>query len=162
MKGTAVERFHAKYIPEPNSGCWLWDAGMSSEGYGSFSVDGRTVKAHRFSYEAHNGPIPKGMLVCHKCDVPACVNPAHLFLGTDADNMADRDAKGRHWSKTKPETARRGERSSTAKLTETTVREIRGVYAAGGVTMAALGARYGIVAPQVHRIVHGQRWAHVV
>ena len=71
--------------------CWLWIAGKDYGGYGSF----QHKRAHRLSYEMHVGPIPKGMFVCHSCDVPACINPAHLFLGTARDNVRDMIAKGR-------------------------------------------------------------------
>ncbi len=79
--------------------CWLWTGARQTNGYGKvgFRVDGKSVfqAAHRRSWTLHNGPIPKGLLVLHKCDVPLCVRPDHLFLGTDADNCADKMAKGR-------------------------------------------------------------------
>ena len=78
-----------------DEGCWLWEGHCSSDGYGSFRVKGRETLTHRFSYLLHKGPIPKGMLVLHSCDRPACVNPAHLFVGTQKDNMQDMLAKGR-------------------------------------------------------------------
>ena len=74
--------------------CWLWKA-ATRNGYGTMKFEGRTVDAHRISYILHFGLIPEGMLVCHKCDVPLCVNPKHLFLGTYKDNMQDCIAKGR-------------------------------------------------------------------
>lgn len=89
-------RIEAYSIPEPNSGCWLWLARVSPNGYGSTNVDGRDTGAHRASYLAFNGPIPSGLHVLHRCDVPLCVNPDHLWLGTNADNVRDMVAKGRH------------------------------------------------------------------
>jgi hypothetical protein len=89
-----LKRFEAKYIPEPNSGCWLWDASVNTAGYGQLNIEKRPRLAHRLAYEHYVGPIPEGMHVCHRCDVPACCNPNHLFIGTHLDNMRDMDAKG--------------------------------------------------------------------
>ena len=99
------ERFDAKYVPEPNSGCWLWSAAVTPSGgakgkppkafYGTILVGRRGTLAHRVSYQLHCGHIPSGMSVLHTCDVPLCVNPEHLFLGTQTDNMRDCVAKGR-------------------------------------------------------------------
>lgn len=78
-------------------GCWLW-TGATARGYGTFGSGGqfgRNVLAHRFAWQRKNGPIPAGMVICHSCDNPPCVNPAHLWIGTHADNVADKIAKGR-------------------------------------------------------------------
>lgn len=92
-----MERFEGKYIPEPNSGCWLWIGSLLPKGYGCFSTSkGNNERAHRFAWRNLKGPIPEGMFVCHKCDTPSCVNPDHLFLGTHQDNMRDRNRKNRH------------------------------------------------------------------
>ena len=93
-----AERFWPKVDVRGPDECWPWRA-TQWRGYGKIGIGGATgtdVRAHRVSWEIHNGPIPAGMLVCHRCDAPSCVNPAHLFLGTQRDNMADMLAKGRH------------------------------------------------------------------
>lgn len=86
----------------PEESCWLWRLGLNPQGYGKVKILGETVRAHRYSWMMHKGPIPEDMLVLHKCDVNSCVNPDHLFLGTASDNAQDRDNKrrGRNSSKT--------------------------------------------------------------
>lgn len=88
---STIEKFMPKIIPDPNSGCWLWDGYVNRGGYGRFGEG----YAHRYSYEKLVGVIPPGLFVLHKCDVPSCVNPNHLWLGTQADNLADMRNKGR-------------------------------------------------------------------
>jgi hypothetical protein len=83
-------------IPEPNSGCWLWERACQSRGYGQVTVDGKVVLAHRASFEAFNDvSLDRHQKVCHGCDNPICVNPEHLFVGTQSDNMQDCVKKGR-------------------------------------------------------------------
>lgn len=91
-----TDRFFAKVqVSEPDR-CWLWTGRRSPRGYGVFWLDGKNRRAHRVSYEMHIGAISDGVFVCHECDNPPCVNPAHLFLGTHLDNVRDMCVKGRH------------------------------------------------------------------
>jgi hypothetical protein len=83
----------------PFAGCWLWTQSVKSYGYGQVQSRGVNYHAHRLAYALFVGPIPRGMFVCHVCDTPLCVNPAHLFLGTHSDNMRDARTKGRRPSR---------------------------------------------------------------
>lgn len=156
-----AERFYAKVQKGGGTECWQWTGALSDWGYGKMGIDHRTVKAHRVSWELHNGAIPQGMYVLHRCDNPPCTNPAHLFLGTLSDNSNDMVNKKRHARAVSPETTVRGSRHSQAKLNEDQVREIRELFAAGGYTKAGLGRKYGVSETLIGFIVRGQAWAHV-
>lgn len=152
---TLMERFEDKFIPEPNSGCWLWIANAFPSGYGQIKAKGKPRLAHRVSWELYNGPIPEhdsyhGICVCHKCDNPSCVNPDHLFLGTQSDNVADQVKKGR----TNPP---KGESQVNAKLTEADVLAIR----ADPRTYREIAPDYGITHPHVSDIKNRKRWRHI-
>lgn len=95
MRGSIQERFEASYTMPLGTTCWLWKRSVDSYGYGHLWADNRIRTAHRIAYELHVGPIPEGLSVLHRCDTPACVNPAHLFLGTQTDNMHDASIKKR-------------------------------------------------------------------
>jgi hypothetical protein len=142
-------------MPEPNSGCWIWLKSVNRKGYGQFKWDdGKTTLAHRASWKAHKGEIPTGLLVCHKCDVPACINPDHLFLGTDKDNCDDKLRKGREAKVT-------GEANPRAKLTEHHVNAIIGELASGR-TLRSLAEEYGVRINTIHHIKTGRNWRHLV
>lgn len=111
-----VDRFNSCWTPEPYSGCWLWTATTNRYGYGQFRFDGGRMTAHRAAWILFVSLIPDGLHVLHHCDVPSCVNPSHLFLGTHQDNMRDRDSKGRKSI---------GQRNGKSKLTPSQVIEIR-------------------------------------
>jgi hypothetical protein len=142
--------FEACISPEPNSGCWLWADGgeIVKGGYIRIMSGSRRRLAHRYAYERYRGPIPPGLYVCHHCDVRCCVNPDHLFLGTLADNNADRDRKGRQ---------PRGTDIGLAKLTDADVLEIR----ASTETQRALGRRYGVAHCTIGLILRHETWTHL-
>ena len=94
--GTPLERFERFYIPEPNTGCWLWIGSVSKYGYGQLGMPGAIpVRAHVFSYQTFKGKIKRGLDVRHTCDVRCCVNPEHLLVGTRKQNMQDAVERGR-------------------------------------------------------------------
>lgn len=150
MKPATVARFWSKVDRRDEDACWPWSAAKDKDGYGHFAMDDMQARAHRASFMiATRSQVPSGMSVCHSCDNPACVNPAHLFLGTQRDNMRDKVAKGRQ---------PKGERVHNAKLSESVVREIRDAYARGNVTQQALGDRFGVTRRHIGRIVSLRRW----
>jgi hypothetical protein len=145
--------FEASYIPEPNSGCWLWTRATEVSGYGSITV-GRgptkngNEKAHRFSWRLHKGEIPAGMQVLHRCDVRSCVNPDHLFLGTPKDNYDDMVAKGRK---------ARFDYSRLSPLTRDAVDNIRRDRD-HGLSFSKLAKRYGISIAAAWKIARFRSW----
>ena len=189
-----IGRFEAKVnrVATPG-GCHLWTAG-ARHGYGDIAVRGKHIKAHRMAWEIANGPIPDGLWVLHDCpagDNPSCCNPAHLWLGTHADNMADMAAKGRyvlpkarasgerHGSRTHPECLvksfgaangahthperrRRGQDHGRSKLTERDVREILCTKSTTEVSNQVLADRYKVGRRTIDRIVCRQTWGHLV
>lgn len=155
-----VDRFWSK-TTKVEGACWLWLGGVNRSGYGKFKVGGRTIGAHRMAYQYAIGPIPPGRLVCHRCDVPGCVNPAHLWLGTWQSNMTDKVLKGRQ-SRTgaKVPNPARGEDCGSAKLTEAQVRSIRECRGRG-LSMKKIGEQFGVCAQTICNILHGKIWRHV-
>lgn len=127
------------------SGCWIWMGGLDKDGYGIMTTN---VFAHRASYAQYVGEIPRGLCVCHRCDVRCCVNPNHLFLGTNRDNTADRVSKGR---------GALGSRNGLAKLTDQVVAHIRG----SSEPARTLAQRYGVTHRTILLARRGETWRHL-
>jgi hypothetical protein len=130
------------------SGCWVWMLSTIKGGYGKITVGGDSKMAHRAVWEKRRGPIPEGMILCHRCDVPSCVNPDHMFLGSYAENSADMVSKGR---------SAKGERVSLAKLDALTVREIRQEVG----TYKDISQKYDVSPGTIRDIKLGLTWRHV-
>jgi len=150
------EKFDERYEIVSESGCWIWTGWQVGKRYGKFwmkvpSSKGKHVLAHRYSYTRFHGQIPSDKHVCHRCDVPLCVNPDHLWLGTHQDNMADMAAKNRH------SPAKAGAQNHSAKLTDD---EVVAIFFASG-THKEIAAPYGIDASSVGRIKNGTNWSHI-
>jgi len=171
MKEADIARFWSK-VDKGNGpdDCWIWQAGTNPKGYGNFRLCSprRKEGAHRIAYKLRYGEIPEGMCVCHRCDTPRCCNPAHLFIGTQADNAQDRAAKGRGWKPSgersiahlHPEVVLRGEAHPMAKLTVAEVRAIRAGYYLGHQTQAAIAKTYGVSRSLIGVIVRGEIWRY--
>ena len=171
IKGTLPlrDRFDAKWTLEPNTGCWIWtgSARAVKPGYLQYgelvlqkNYEQKHFLAHRISWMLRKGEIPDGMDVLHRCDVPLCVNPDHLFLGTQKDNVTDMIQKGRKF-------VARGERAGSAKLKEHEVIEILNSYVPGKVRcksdygICGLARRFNVSKQCISAIVKRQWWRHV-
>lgn len=178
-----------KHTIEKN-GCWMFSGKPGSDGYGKLKIAGKTIRAHRAYYEAYVGQIPKGMWVLHHCDTPMCVNPEHLYVGTQLDNERDKDARGRRPpspSITHPESLRRGEKhhrfgksmpdsvasallkankgraltpAHKEKLSPLTVEQIVAIRADMR-PQHVIASEYGVGQMTISRIKRRVRWAHV-
>jgi hypothetical protein len=151
------ERFLQRVNQDGPNGCWLWTGNTQPTGYGSIWEKGKSVYAHRVSYELYNGPIPAGMFICHHCDNPRCVNPKHLFAGTQAENMQDMKYKG-HARHPRPDS--QGERHPMAILTVSQVLEIRDLKEQGNSTRE-ISLAYGVSKACIKDIIGRRSWKHV-
>ena len=143
-----------RYV-EKTDGCWLWVGGSKSQkGYGKIEIKGKHKLAHRLSYEIHKGPIPDGLLVMHSCDNPSCVNPDHLSVGTQSQNILEAFAKGRK-NAVPPHVF--GESCGASKISEKVAIEIL----ASKDPSKALMARYGVSKSIIQRLRAGDTWKHL-
>jgi len=143
----SLEQFMAR-IRIDSRGCWLWSGAITPNGYGMLRRSKSTIRSHRASWEFFKGAIPRGMCVCHRCDVRNCCSPHHLFLGSHADNNLDREQKCR---------TARGE-MLRPKLTADAVSQIRG----SNETPAALAVRMGVHPQTIRDVRRGKTWRHVL
>lgn len=139
---SAEDRFMAKVSPEPNSGCWLWTGGVASNGYGMFWFDGKVDTAPRQAYRMFCGEIVDDLHIMHKCDVRLCVNPDHLSLGTNAQNHADKQKKGR----------------AAKKLTPAEVLKMRSMAT---LSKRKLAKEFDVDRRMVQFILRGRNWSHI-
>lgn len=162
--------------------CWPWKTGTDGCGYGCFWLEDNNKRAHRVAWLIMRGDDPRGLCVLHRCDNPPCCNPSHLFLGTTADNVADKCEKGRqpfgdrngsrlhperlvrgelHPSRIHPECLARGESNGMATLTTDDVRAIRS-RRANGELLRVLADDYGVHHGTISAIARGKSWRHVL
>lgn len=149
-KPSPMEWFEQRYVPVPESGCWLWTGKTNRNGYGEVRKNDRLIPAHRMSWMLYRGDIPASLYALHRCDVRCCVNPEHLFLGTNDDNMKDMASKGR---------STHGIKNWCTKLTEDDVRMIRALH--GKETIISLANRFGVSHSGISRIQNFKLWKHL-
>jgi len=148
-------RFWAKV--KKTSSCWEWQGCKNNKGYGMFRVNNKHKYVHRFSYEIHKGEIPKGKFVCHHCDNPSCVNPDHLFCGTNSDNLMDASRKGRLKNRNHPT----GSKNGFSKLNEQKVKKIKKQLMDKTKTYEEISKPYGVDKTTIGLIARNKTWAHV-
>jgi hypothetical protein len=148
-----VQSFHSKYKKQ-QGGCWLWTASAKSR-YGAIALgNGKRTSAHRFSYELYFGVIPEGLNVCHRCDVPKCVNPKHLFLGTARENVNDCIKKARFILPPVP-----FGKKYRAKLNVETANKIRVLYSKNETSYRKLASMFGVSAVTIGNVIRNEFWS---
>lgn len=143
------QKFWSHVVKGADNECWNWK-GYVNKGYGTFWINKGNMRAHRAAWVIHNGPIPDRLFVCHKCDNRSCVNPNHLFLGTNMDNIKDMVDKKRHAY---------GQRHGCVKLKLTDVLAIRVMFIKRGFGTKEIGRRFDVSATLVGDIIKGKQWA---
>ena len=151
-----MKRFWSKVDRRGPDECWPWTASRchSGKGYGKLHIGDKSVSAHRLSYELAHGPIPEGLCVLHSCDNKACCNPAHLSVGTHAENMRQTAERG-------IAVGQAGTTNAQAKLTEQDVIDIRAAYATGRFSQRELAVLAGVFRTTIQNIVNRERWKHI-
>lgn len=158
---TVEERFWTKVDQSGGpDACWLWTSTRMTSGYGQIHHEQQMRLAHRVSWQIHNGAIPIGLFVCHKCDNPPCVNPSHLFLGSNSENMQDAGRKGRTTLQAHPELVW-GSKNGSAKLHERDISVIRSRLRNGD-SQIRIASDYGVNSKVIYKINRGIGWKHVL
>jgi hypothetical protein len=152
--GDTLGNFLNKVVLDCWSDCWLWCGALDQSGYGLTA--GVLHRAHQLSYELFKGPIPPGLKVLHRCDVRNCVNPEHLWVGTQAENVRDMIQKGR-----KSLVGPKGESNFNAVLTKEKVLKLREDRKNTGLSYRKLGKLYGVTTMTAYRACSGQNWGHI-
>jgi len=151
------ERLEKNIITVQDTGCWEWQAYKNEAGYAIMSLNNKTTRVHRIAYELYNeSKIPNGLIVCHSCDNPCCINPEHLWLGTHADNVNDKVNKGRAMGG-----SNKGEINPQRILNEYEVLEIREKYSTGNYTQEELGTEYSVSRSAIKMVVNRNNWKHI-
>ena len=149
-----MELIMHKVRKDSSTGCWEWLGAKNRQGYGTVRLGGKQPGMHRFFYMYYRGAIPDNLCVCHHCDNPSCVNPDHLFLGTQRENVQDMTRKGRRRDHF-------GNESKRAKLSPQKVRHIRQLYTTGKYTLRGLGKMFGVRNKAIWMVLHQVTWGWV-
>lgn len=145
-----VERFHNSYIVDPDTDCWEWQLNLHQGGYGRCYFNGINYRAHRLSYLLHKGELPDSLNVCHKCDNPKCVNPEHLYLGSQSENMNDKKIRNRSKG------INSGTFNGRSKLSDKEINEIRDLLSCKLFSQKFIAKKYNVDQSHISRISTNQ------